>query len=43
MDKQKIVCGDVQTFTDVIAGLVMHGLTFDACATTLTIRLTGGY
>lgn len=43
MNSQKIVCGDTQTFTDVIAGLVQNGLTFEACATTLTIRLTGGY
>ena len=43
MNSQKIVCGNIQTFTDVIAGLVQHGLTFEACATTLTIRCTGGY
>lgn len=43
MDKQKITCVDMQEFVDVIAGLVEHGLTFNACATSLIIRLTGGY
>ena len=43
MNQQKINCGDMQQFTDVIAGLVQNGLTFEACAITLTIRLTGGY
>ena len=43
MSNQKIVCGDIQTFTDVIAGLVANGLMFEACATTLTVKLTGGY
>jgi hypothetical protein len=43
MSHQKISCADMQQFTDVIAGLVHNGLHFDACAITLTIRLTGGY
>lgn len=38
-----IECIDMQEFLNVIKGLVMRGLTFDANATTFKITLTGGY
>ena len=39
----KIQCESVSRFLEVIAGLVQKGLTFEADAETLVIRLTGGY
>jgi hypothetical protein len=38
----KINCPDLNTFIEVIAGLVREGLSFKADAGTLVINLTGG-
>ena len=39
----KIQCESVYRFVEVIHGLVEKGLTFEAVAESLVIRLTGGY
>ena len=41
--EMRIKCSTVAEFVEVIKGLVMNGLLFDADATTLSIELTGGY
>lgn len=39
----RINCPDLATFTAVCAALVREGVTFAACASTLTVTLTGGF
>lgn len=39
----KVQCQSIQQFTECIAAFVREGLTFEADAATLTIKLTGGY
>jgi len=38
-----IQCRDLSVFLDVCAGLVERGLTFEADADRMTIKLTGGF
>lgn len=38
-----IRCPDLNHFLNVISGLAMRGLTFEADADALTVKLTGGY
>lgn len=38
-----ITCATDEQFYDAILGLVQRGLTFEANADRLTIKLTGGY
>lgn len=38
-----IECQTSTEFFDTIKGMVERGLTFKACASTLSITLTGGY
>lgn len=38
-----IHCPDLNNFLNVIGGLALRGLTFEANAEALTIKLTGGY
>lgn len=40
---QIIHCNGLNQFIEVIASLVQHGLTFEADADRLVIRLLGGY
>lgn len=38
-----ITCPDLNLFLNMISGLTMRGLTFEADAAEFTIKLTGGY
>lgn len=38
-----ITCQDLNQFLNIISGLTMRGLTFEADAGALTVKLTGGY
>lgn len=38
-----IQCDNMEQFGDVVYQCVLHGLTFEAYATTLVVKLTGGY
>ena len=40
---QKIKCLTIEQFGDMIAECVKHGLTFEADANYLEIKLTGGF
>ena len=39
----KIRCEDIEALTQVCAGLVERGITFEADTTTLTVVCTGGF
>lgn len=43
MELGTIRCQDLEQFLEVVRGLVMRGLTFEADADRLSIVLTGGY
>ena len=41
--KMVVRCDTIEQFMDVIAGAVMHGLTFSADAGRLIVNFEGGY
>ena len=40
---KEITCGNLEEFITVCAGLTREGLTFEASAITLKIKLLGGF